>query len=81
MIYLIIYLYHFQVFYVHDGSESTQDLITLELEFAFNEGLLLPDYLQGRQRFMLPVNITPENDTPTVRLPSDYSLLLAQVKL
>lgn len=52
----------------------------LDLEFVSNEGLLLPDYLQGRQRFMLPVNITPENDTPTIRLPSDYSLLLAQVK-
>lgn len=45
-----------------------------------NEGLLLPDYLEGRQRFVLPVNITPENDIPTVRIPSDYSLHLAQVK-
>lgn len=45
-----------------------------------NEGLLLPEYLQGRQRFILPVNITPENDTPTIRIPSDYSLVLAQVK-
>ncbi|VVC37769.1 Concanavalin A-like lectin/glucanase domain,Laminin G domain [Cinara cedri] len=67
-----------EVFYVHDGSESTQDLITLDLEFVSNEGLLLPDYLQGRQRFELLVNITPENDNPTVRIPSDYSLLLAQ---
>lgn len=45
-----------------------------------NEGLLLPEYLQGRQRFILPVNITPENDTPTIRIPSDYNLVLAQVK-
>uniref|UniRef100_A0A2S2QQT4 Chondroitin sulfate proteoglycan 4 n=1 Tax=Sipha flava TaxID=143950 RepID=A0A2S2QQT4_9HEMI len=67
-----------EVIYVHDGSESTQDLITLDLEFVSNEGLLLPDYLSGRQRFTLPVNITPENDTPTVRIPADYSLLLAQ---
>ncbi|XP_026815532.1 chondroitin sulfate proteoglycan 4 [Rhopalosiphum maidis] len=67
-----------EVFYVHDGSESTQDFITLELEFTSNEGLLLPDYLQERQRFILPVNITPENDTPTVRIPSDYNFILAQ---
>jgi len=68
-----------KVFYVHDGSESTQDFITLDLEFTSNEGLLLPDYLQERQKFILPVNITPENDTPTVRIPSDYNLILAQV--
>lgn len=54
--------------------------MTLDLEFTSNEGLLLPDYLQGRQRFVLSINITPENDTPSIRIPSDYNLLVAQVK-
>ncbi|XP_050522785.1 chondroitin sulfate proteoglycan 4 [Daktulosphaira vitifoliae] len=67
-----------EVYYVHDGSESVQDSVTLDLEFFSNEGLVLPDYLQEQQRFVLPVNITPENDTPIVRLSPDYNMRLAQ---
>ncbi|XP_068083524.1 chondroitin sulfate proteoglycan 4 [Anabrus simplex] len=67
-----------KVRYLHDGSENLQDSIMFELELSAGTGFILPSYLQGRHRFVLPVNITPVNDPPSLTLPAGKVLRLAQ---
>ncbi|GLH14435.1 SFRICE_026514, partial [Gryllus bimaculatus] len=67
-----------QVRYLHDGSEQHADSVVLELELSAGAGFVLPAYLQGRQRFVLPVNVTPVNDAPALALPPGAVLRLAQ---
>ncbi|CAB3369577.1 Hypothetical predicted protein [Cloeon dipterum] len=67
-----------KVRYVHDGNENHLDLIELELELNPGAGYTLPGYLQGRHRFVLPVNITAVNDRPVLAIPSGKVLKLAQ---
>ncbi|XP_042857347.1 chondroitin sulfate proteoglycan 4-like [Penaeus japonicus] len=37
-----------RVTYIHDGSETTEDSVVLELEFVTRSGYILPSYLQPR---------------------------------
>jgi chondroitin sulfate proteoglycan 4 len=65
---------------VHDGSESQADAIELELELNPGAGFTLPGYLQGRHRFLLPVNVSAVNDPPELVIPAGKVLRLAQVR-
>lgn len=68
-----------QVRYVHDGSENHQDAIVLEMELMPEAKFTLPSYLQGRNTFVLHVNITPVNDPPVMNLMPGKVLRLTQV--
>ncbi|XP_066901747.1 chondroitin sulfate proteoglycan 4 isoform X2 [Halyomorpha halys] len=67
-----------KVHYVHDGSESYEDNIYLDLELSPGSGFVLPSYLQGQHRFILHVNISAINDPPTLFIPTGKSLKLPQ---
>ncbi|KAF4525482.1 hypothetical protein B566_EDAN002340 [Ephemera danica] len=67
-----------KVRYVHDGSESHADAIEMELELNPGTGFTLPGYLQGRHRFLLPVNVSAVNDPPELIIPTGKVLRLAQ---
>ncbi|XP_014468132.1 PREDICTED: chondroitin sulfate proteoglycan 4 isoform X2 [Dinoponera quadriceps] len=64
--------------YTHDGSETTEDSMILELTLVAGTGYTLPGYLQGRLRFPLHVNVTPVNDPPLLEIPTAKVLRLAQ---
>ncbi|EZA55503.1 Chondroitin sulfate proteoglycan [Ooceraea biroi] len=64
--------------YTHDGSETTEDSMILELTLAAGPDYTLPGYLQGSLRFPLHVNVTPVNDPPLLEIPTAKVLRLAQ---
>ncbi|XP_015604510.1 chondroitin sulfate proteoglycan 4 [Cephus cinctus] len=64
--------------YMHDGSESTEDSMILEVTLTAGAGYTLPGYLQGRLQFPLHVNVTPVNDPPLLEIPTAKVLRLAQ---
>ncbi|XP_046827516.1 chondroitin sulfate proteoglycan 4 isoform X1 [Vespa crabro] len=64
--------------YMHDGSETTEDSMILELTLVAGRGYTLPGYLRGRLRFPLHVNVTPVNDPPLLEIPTAKVLRLAQ---
>ncbi|GAB1864441.1 Chondroitin sulfate proteoglycan 4 [Camponotus japonicus] len=64
--------------YMHDGSETTEDSMILELTLVAGTGYTLPGYLQGHLRFPLHVNVTPVNDPPLLEIPTAKVLRLAQ---
>ncbi|XP_076221129.1 chondroitin sulfate proteoglycan 4-like protein [Nomia melanderi] len=64
--------------YMHDGSETTEDSMVLEVTLVAGAGYTLPGYLQGRLRFPLHVNVTPVNDPPLLEIPTAKVLRLAQ---
>lgn len=68
-----------QIQYMHDGSETTEDSMILELTLVAGTGYTLPGYLQGHLRFPLHVNVTPVNDPPLLEIPTAKVLRLAQV--
>lgn len=70
-----------QIKYTHDGSETAQDTMILDVKLHAGTGYTLPNYLQGRLRFPLHVNVTSVNDPPALRIPSAKVLRLAQVSL
>lgn len=57
-----------RVRYVHDGSETRRDAVTLELELSPRPDFLLPAYLQRRQQFVLHFAVSPVNDPPELTL-------------
>ncbi|KAK3881553.1 hypothetical protein Pcinc_014008, partial [Petrolisthes cinctipes] len=63
--------------YVHDGSETSEDSVVLELELVTRSGYILPSYLQSRHRFVLPVRVVARNDAPSIVLPPANVLRLA----
>ncbi|CAH0395257.1 unnamed protein product [Bemisia tabaci] len=63
-----------KVRYLHDGSENHQDSITFDLELSPGAGFTLPNYLKGRHRFSLLINITAVNDPPLLVIPSSKVL-------
>ncbi|XP_076037801.1 chondroitin sulfate proteoglycan 4-like [Oratosquilla oratoria] len=67
-----------RVTYVHDGSETSEDSIVLELELSTTPGYILPSYLQDRHRFVLPVSVVAQNDAPIVVLGQGKVLRLAE---
>lgn len=70
-----------KIHYVHDGSESENDKMDLEIEFFASETFILPAYLQGKFKFTLSVNITPVNDPPQLNIPTTNVLRIAQVSI
>ena len=60
---------YLQVYYIHDGSEFSTDVIIFEIELS-NHGSVssLPAELQLRQRFQLQISIRPQNDVPKIEL-------------
>ncbi|GBP77460.1 Chondroitin sulfate proteoglycan 4 [Eumeta japonica] len=68
-----------KVRYVHDGSENHQDSIVLDMELIPETKFTLPSYLQGRNTFVLHVNITPVNDPPVLNLLPGKVLRLTQI--
>ena len=68
-----------QVHYVHDGSENYNDSFTLDLEFTTSVGYVLPAYLEGRNSFVVSVDVAPVNDPPFLFIPSAKVLRLAEV--
>nr|XP_045596227.1 chondroitin sulfate proteoglycan 4-like [Procambarus clarkii] len=76
-IFTLLDLNNDRVAYVHDGSETTEDSIVLELELVTRSGYILPSYLQSRHRFVLPVRVIARNDAPTLQLPPGKVLRLA----
>ncbi|CAL4067980.1 unnamed protein product [Meganyctiphanes norvegica] len=67
-----------RVTYNHDGSETTEDSIVLELELVTRTGYILPSYLQARHRFVLPIVVHSQNDPPVLMLPPGKVLRLAK---
>ncbi|CAH2244982.1 jg999, partial [Pararge aegeria aegeria] len=67
-----------KVRYVHDGSENHQDAIVVEMELIPETKFTLPSYLQGRNTFVLHVNVTPVNDPPVLNLLPGKVLRLTQ---
>lgn len=65
---------------MHDGSETTEDSMILEVTLVAGAGYALPGYLQGRLRFPLHVNVTPVNDPPLLEILTAKVLRLAQVR-
>lgn len=49
----------------------------MDLELSSSEPFILPAYLQGKNRFTLPVILTPVNDPPILETPN--VLRIAQV--
>nr|XP_053643918.1 chondroitin sulfate proteoglycan 4-like isoform X2 [Cherax quadricarinatus] len=76
-IFTLLDLNNDRVTYVHEGSETTEDSIVLELELVTRSGYILPSYLQSRHRFVLPVRVIARNDAPTLQLPPGKVLRLA----
>ncbi|XP_057318749.1 chondroitin sulfate proteoglycan 4 [Microplitis mediator] len=71
-------VYRNKIQYVHDGNESPEDSMILELKLTAGIGFTLPGYLQSRLRFPLSVNVTPVNDPPLLEIPTTKVLRLAQ---
>lgn len=65
---------------MHDGSETTEDSMILDVRLAAGAGYTLPGYLRGRLRFPLHVNVTPVNDPPLLEISTAKVLRLAQVR-
>lgn len=65
---------------MHDGSETTEDSMILEVTLVAGADYTLPGYLQGRLRFPLNVNVTPVNDPPLLEISTAKVLRLAQVR-
>ena len=61
------YIFSLQVYYVHDGSESTPDAIIFEIELKSGNSDL-PREMRIRQRFRLQISIRPVNDPPQIGL-------------
>ncbi|XP_068247623.1 LOW QUALITY PROTEIN: chondroitin sulfate proteoglycan 4-like [Palaemon carinicauda] len=76
-IFTLLDLNHDRVTYIHDGSETTEDSIVLELELVTRAGYILPSYLQSRHRFVLPVRVKSKNDVPSIQLPLGKVIRLA----
>lgn len=70
-----------KVHYVHDGSEMVHDNIVLEVEFSTDDAFILPEYLQGKFRFSLGVNVIPVNDPPILEISNTTVFRTVQVNL
>ena len=64
---VFFYIFSLQVYYVHDGSESSPDAIIFEIELKSGSSDL-PREMRIRQRFRLQISIRPVNDPPQIGL-------------
>ncbi|KAM4038842.1 chondroitin sulfate proteoglycan 4 [Anomaloglossus baeobatrachus] len=56
-----------RVRYIHDGSESYKDQLSLEMSLA--SGINVPECLRRAQRFNITINISPSIATPVINFP------------
>lgn len=83
----MIYVYNFisflkdvldgKVNYTHDGSETLDDLIEIELQFL-NLSSDAPASLRERYVYSLPIKVVPSNDPPRLHVLAGATLRLAQ---
>lgn len=64
--------------YTHNGGEQFSDHMTIDLQLITSNREPLPEFLQGRHRFVLHVNITPVNDAPVLNIPTNRIFRLTQ---
>lgn len=64
--------------YTHNGMEQFSDHITIDLQLISNNREPLPEFLQGKHRFVLHANITPVNDAPILTIPNNRIFRLTQ---
>ena len=64
--------------YTHNSLEQFADHMTVDLQFVTSNREILPDFLLGKHRFVLHVNVTPVNDAPVLTIPSNKILRLTQ---
>lgn len=64
--------------YTHNGGEQLSDHLTIDFQLITSNREPLPEFLQGRHRFVLHVNITPVNDAPVLNLPLNRIFRLTQ---
>ncbi|GAB0098883.1 chondroitin sulfate proteoglycan 4 [Sergentomyia squamirostris] len=67
-----------KVKYTHNGNEHFIDHITMDMQVVSTNRESLPDYIQGKHRFVLHVNMTPVNDAPSLYIPHNRMLRLTQ---
>ncbi|XP_055711491.1 chondroitin sulfate proteoglycan 4 [Phlebotomus papatasi] len=67
-----------KVKYTHNGNEHFIDHITMDMQLVSTNRESVPDYIQGKHRFVLHVNITPVNDAPSLYIPHNRMLRLTQ---
>lgn len=67
-----------KVKYTHNGGEHIHDSIVMDMQLVSTSRESMPDYLQGRHRFVLHANITPVNDAPLLVIPPNKVLRLTQ---
>ncbi|KAL3865703.1 hypothetical protein ACJMK2_043065 [Sinanodonta woodiana] len=67
-----------KIVYVHDGSDTSADDIELEIEILRQSSYSLPQSLQERYDFVLPIIVSPENDPPKIYLGHNGVLHLLQ---
>ncbi|KAL8598127.1 hypothetical protein ACOMHN_030413 [Nucella lapillus] len=65
-----------KVKYIHDGTDSQSDDITIEMSISSNSDL--PQKLQGHFEFVLPIKVTAHNDPPKLRLPSGNQITVLE---
>lgn len=66
-----------KVTYVHDGSNTYSDDLTIEIKILGSVGEL-PKNLQQKYAFVLPIIITPHDDPPMFKLARDNTLKLIE---
>lgn len=52
----------------------------MELEFTVSPGYTLPAYLQGKNSFILHIDVAQTNDPPFLFIPTSKMLKLAEVR-
>lgn len=67
-----------KVKYTHNGAENSNDHMTIDMHLVPSTRNSLPNYLEGKHRFVLHVNVTPVNDPPVLKLPPTKLLRVTQ---
>lgn len=67
-----------KVKYVHNGSEQPTDHMVIDLQLITANRDNLPDFLHGKHRFVLHMNITSVNDAPVLQLNPNKVLRMTQ---
>ncbi|MEE6458211.1 hypothetical protein FKM82_000217 [Ascaphus truei] len=69
-------LWHGRITYVHDGSEGPRDHFSFSV--ATSSKNEMPSYLQGAQRHVFNITVTPTNDAPELVLPEGNLFVLLE---
>ncbi|XP_075788582.1 chondroitin sulfate proteoglycan 4-like [Pelodiscus sinensis] len=69
-------LWQGRVLYVHDGSEDTYDYFTFSISVSSKKDM--PPHLQGNERHVFRIIVSPINDAPELMLPKGNLFLLIE---